>query len=173
MPTPSPSYREIPLTKGQVALVDTEDYERLSAHSWQAVWNENNKSYYAKRMGTKSDGHRRKLSMSREIMGLQLGDGLFVDHAFHNTLDNRKLIDGKINLRISSRVQNASNRNKNANNTSGYKGVSWNNALQKWHAYIRVNTKLIHLGFCDDKEEAYARYCTAAERHHKEFAKLA
>lgn len=158
----------IPLTKGLNAIVDPEDFEILNAYSWQAVWNENNRSYYAKRRGTKADGHHRKLSMSREILGLQFSDGLFADHENHDTLDNRKA-----NLRISTRVQNASNRNKNANNTSGYKGVSWDNANQKWHAYIRVNTKLIHLGFYDDKEEAYARYCAAADRHHKEFAKIA
>lgn len=28
-------YREIPLTKGYVALVDAEDYERVSEHKWQ------------------------------------------------------------------------------------------------------------------------------------------
>lgn len=29
-------YREIPLTRGFVALVDSEDYERMSAHKWFA-----------------------------------------------------------------------------------------------------------------------------------------
>ena len=165
---PNPSYREIRLTHGQVAIVDAEDYERLRVYSWQAVWNENNKSYYAKRRGIKSDGHHRKLSMAREILGMEFDDGLFADHENHNTLDNRKE-----NLRVSTRVQNASNRNKNANNTSGYKGVHLNKDTGKWQAYIRVNTKLLHLGSHDTAKEAHAAYCTAAERLHGEFARAA
>ena len=38
MTTPSGEYRIIPLTQGQVAIVDAADYESLMRWKWQAKW---------------------------------------------------------------------------------------------------------------------------------------
>lgn len=42
-----------------------------------------------------------------------------------------------------------------AHNTSGYKGVCWDSRRKKWRSYINLAGKQKHLGFYDDKEEAY------------------
>ena len=39
--------KQIPLTQGQLALVDDEDYERVSKYKWQAGWRPNICSWYA------------------------------------------------------------------------------------------------------------------------------
>ena len=40
-------YREIPLTQGQFATVDADNYEWLSQFKWSARWAKNTRSYYA------------------------------------------------------------------------------------------------------------------------------
>ena len=73
-----------------------------------------------------------------------------VDHINGNTLDNRKQ-----NLRICSQQQNTmNNSNIRSNNTSGYKGVTWDKSKNKWTAQITVNYKNIHLGRYDKIEDA-------------------
>jgi len=76
------------------------------------------------------------------------------------------------NLRESTRSENGMNRSKQINNTSGYKGVTWNKAAQKWHTQIMINNKQKYLGYFDSPEEAYAAYCKAAEELHGEFANI-
>jgi hypothetical protein len=158
----------IPLTKGMYAIVWQEDYARIAKSRWVADWNPHTRSFYARRCAKGIDGKRGHISMSREIMDIQDGDIRKVDHENHDTLDDRRS-----NLRIASTLQNASNRKKNQNNKSGYKGVHLNKATGRWQAYIRVETKLIHLGIHSTAEEAYAAYCAAALRLHGEFARLA
>lgn len=53
-------------------------------------------------------------------------------------------------LREATPSDNNANRKLQSNNTSGYRGVSWDRGVNKWGA--RVNN--IHLGFFDDIEEA-------------------
>lgn len=90
-----------------------------------------------------------------------------LDHINTNTSDNR--IE---NLRLATQSQNNGNRNIPANNTSGHKGVSWSNQLQKWKAYIAIDGVRIHLGYFEELVEASAAYNLAAERHFGEFARL-
>jgi len=60
------------------------------------------------------------------------------DHINRNKLDNRK-----INLRICTASQNALNRGKQINNTSGYKGVCWDKKNNKWITQLVVNKKRV------------------------------
>ena len=39
--------RHIPLSQGQVAIVDAEDYEFLMQWNWYAAWMPSTQSYYA------------------------------------------------------------------------------------------------------------------------------
>lgn len=71
-----------------------------------------------------------------------------VDHKNHNTLDNRKS-----NLRIVTRSQNQMNKVKPKHNTSGYKGISYNDRDDVWRAYININKKPIFKTF-NTKDEA-------------------
>ena len=90
-----------------------------------------------------------------------------VDHIDGNPYNNKST-----NLRLASHHQNSCNRKKHSNNTSGLKGVSWHKAVKKWQAYISTENKRIFLGYFNSKEEAYAAYCEAAQKLHKDFARL-
>ena len=156
---------EIPLTQGQVALIDDEDYELVSQYKWHAHWNLHGKSYYAKTDIRKTDGTFGSLLMHRLIMNAQKGEQ--VDHINHDTLDNRKS-----ELRFCSYAQNQYNQGRRSNNTSGCKGVSLHKPSGKWLARIRWDGERIHIGIFPTLEEAYDAYCKAAFELHGEFAKV-
>lgn len=50
-----------------------------------------------------------------------------------------------------------------ANNTSGFRGVSFHKRTGKWQAYISVNRKQFHIGLYDTPEEAHEAYIAAAK----------
>jgi hypothetical protein len=50
------------------------------------------------------------------------------------------------NLREVSNQCNQRNRGNSKNNTSGVKGVSFDNVTNKWRPYIKINNKLFRLG---------------------------
>ena len=92
--------KRIPLTQGQFAIVDDEDYEQLNKYKWYAQWNRTAKSYTARRRRRKEE----KGTSIHILMHIQILCALKVDEIDHynnNTLDNRKL-----NLRIVTRQQN-------------------------------------------------------------------
>lgn len=149
------SYRLIPLTQGQNAIVDVEDFERLCKWNWCAHWKPRINSFYAVR----SDGFT---SMHRAVIG---PDSEEIDHRSHDSLDNRKQ-----NLRQCTRAQNQYNRKVNRNNKSGFKGVRWEK--DQWRSRIKINGKLLHLGFFRSKEEAAKAYDDAAKIHFSDFAHL-
>lgn len=154
--------RQIPLTQDQVAFVDDEDYETLTRHRWRAQYNSGAGSFYAGRNTSKD---KKKLYMHRVIMNAPLG--VQVDHINGNTLDNRRA-----NLRFASKSENGRNRGKQANNKSGYKGVSWGRRESKWYAYIQLNSKTKCLGYFDSILDAARAYDAAAIELHGAFAKL-
>ena len=88
-----------------------------------------------------------------------------VHHLNHVRDDNRRC-----NLLPTIRKNNAKSRLPNKNNTSGFKGVGWHQKRKKWVAKIRVDGKLIFLGYFDIAEEAYVTYCAAAKKYFGEFA---
>lgn len=97
--------KEIKLTQGFVAIVDDEDYERLSHYKWHA----NKVGYdgdvvYARRRSRKGEKGTH-IYMHRFIMNT--ADNQEVDHIDYNTLNNRKS-----NLRNVSKKDNLKNRFK-------------------------------------------------------------
>jgi hypothetical protein len=165
MTTPEPSYREIPLTQGMVALVSAHRFEEISKFKWQANKGSHADSFYAVSTFRNLDGKRVTVRMGRLILGLDNLDKREEDHKNRQTLDNRDE-----NLRISNRSQNACNRGIQSNNTSGFKGVTWHKTARKWAAQINLDGKHIYLGLFDVAEEAFAAYCAAANQLHGEFA---
>jgi hypothetical protein len=161
--------KEIPLSQGQVALVDDEDYERLSLFRWSALWNVATRSFYAKRNSPRVNGSQRIVWMARDILGLQYGDSRQADHRLHNTLDNRRYVDGHQNLRIATAKQNTWNRRKPSSNKTGFKGVMAT-PYGRYRAFIWLNGKTKCLGSRRTPEEAYALYCAAAKEHFGDFA---
>ena len=88
-----------------------------------------------------------------------------IDHINRDKLDNR--IE---NLRAATVSQNQYNRKTNANNTSGYKGVSWHTENKNWVGRINLEGKTIHLGAFDNVEEAAEVVRKAREELHGNFA---
>lgn len=151
--------KEIPLSRGRVAIVDDEDFEHLSQWKWFCT-----ASGYAVRNSKSNEGTKRTIFMHRVIMGDPTG--FLVDHKSMDTLDNRR-----INLRVATKAQNMSNRGPQANNKSGFKGVFWNKQKAKWNAKICVNKKHVHLGFFKSSHDAHQAYFEGAKRMHGEFSK--
>ena len=157
--------KKIPLTQGQFALVDDDDFELVSQYKWYAAWSPSTKGFYAITHIHKPDGKRTTLKMHRLIMNPKPGED--VDHIHHNTLDNRKS-----ELRLCTRSQNMQNTRKYANNRSGHKGVRWRNDCQKWRAQIWINGKQIHLGNFIEVNDAIAARAAAVILYHKEFGRI-
>ena len=149
----------IELTWGKVAIVDAEDFDRLSSYKWCAV--KGRRNWYAKTLRLNG----MPLAMHRLILGAQ--KGLVVDHRDHNGLNNRKT-----NLRLCTKRQNDHNRRPRAGKTSRYKGVYWNKGAKKFVAQIYIKGKKIWLGYFTDEIEAAKAYDKKAAELFGEFAYL-
>lgn len=154
-------YRLIPLTNGQVSIVDIAYYDSLIKHSWYALYCPSSGTYYAERRAGKS-GH---LGMHRQI--LNAPEGIDVDHADNNPLNNRRY-----NLRLATTVQNCSNRKVNKNSLSGYRGVTIHSQSGKWQAKIQVNGKKKWIGFFATAEDAARAWNAVAIESYGAFAWL-
>jgi hypothetical protein len=148
--------KEIPLTQGQFALVDDDDYERLSKHKWYF-----NHGYASRRCST-GVGKFRILYMHRDIIDIPLG--YECDHVDGNKINNQKS-----NIRKATRSQNNANRRKKQGCLSKYKGVSKNKG--KWVAKIDVHNKTVRLGTYEKEEEAAIAYNIAAFKYYGEYAR--
>ena len=155
--------KQIKLTQGQVTQVDDEDFEYLNQFNWYALYDPGTKSFYATRNCPRLFGKQKKIKMHRVIMNTP--EDMQVDHINHDTLYNLRE-----NLRNCTMTQNNRNRGKQADNTSGYKGVS--QSRKKWQAQIRVDGKDIHLHTYPTREEAARAYDEAAKMYHGDFAVL-
>ena len=156
-------YLSIGTERGQYkelqALVDDEDYELVSTFNWSV--SKSNNVIYA-RTEVLIQGRRVCFFMHRFILGVC--SELFTDHRNGNGLDNRKE-----NLRICDASSNAKNRKLNSDNSTGYKGVTFE--FGKYRAIIHNNKKKIHLGMFSTPVEAALAYDEAANKLHGEFAR--
>jgi len=123
-------FRKIPLTKGKYAIVDPQDYQRLSQYNWHATVAPNT-CYAARSQTCKLTGQSIKIPMHRSI--IPIPDNMLCDHINHIGLDNRSA-----NLRPATAAQNAWNRKKQSKpTTSKYKGVH-KTISNSWSAKITV-----------------------------------
>lgn len=131
-------------------IFDIEDFEKVSKYHWY----EESNGYIRSSGKTKED----KIFLHRLVMGVS--ENTKVDHIKHNTFDNRKS-----RLRIATTSQNAMNRIRGSNNTSGITGVVWVKSRKKWKSQIKVNGKLIFLGEYDKFEDTEKRRKQAEETY--------
>jgi hypothetical protein len=139
--------KEIPLTQGKVALIDDEDYEKISKFRWYAY--QDGRTMYAI-----SHPHRNeKILMHRLI--LNPSKGLVTDHIDGNGLNNQRG-----NLRA---VTNRANlQNRHCPKSSRFPGVCWDKYNHRWIAAIYFNGKKKNLGsFTNeiDAANAYQKEC--------------
>ena len=76
------------------------------------------------------------------------------------------------NLRLATSSHQKINARRRKDNTSGYRGIWWEQRRSHWIAEIRAEGQRYHLGSFDTAEEAHAAYIKAATRLHGEFARL-
>jgi len=157
------AYKIIVLTRGVVAAVSPEDFERVNVFSWvPIVWKG---EVYVSR-----NAAGRTLSLHRFICGLEYGDGRHVDHWNSNGYDNRRC-----NLRVCSQSENLRNaRKRRGSFHSSYKGVSRRpnrNLTKPWYARIFAGAHH-HLGYFATEVEAALAYDSAAREMFGAFARL-
>lgn len=163
---------EIQLTKGQVAIVSDEDAD-LAQFKWHAFFDTRcagGGKFRVRRRRSKIQGGGHE-TLSRAVLERMLGRPLLrselADH-----VNRDPLLNTRSNLRLATHSQNAMNKGKQRDNTSGYKGVTLRKDIHKWKAQIVSGGKHKCLGYFDTPEEAYVAYCEAAIELHGEFAHL-
>lgn len=83
-----------------------------------------------------------------------------IDHINGDRTDNRIC-----NLRSVSTLENQKNRQAPNTNKSGHVGVSWDRVRRKWHAFIGVSGRTVHLGHYISKEEAVSARARAQAQY--------
>lgn len=147
--------KEIRLLTGEVTIIDDCDFDCVSAHRWFRIVNRSKSTYAAAFINGETVLLHRFL--------LNPGKTVTVDHANHNTLDNRRC-----NLRLATAAQQSANTRVQKNNKCGFKGVCWDESRKKWRALLCHRT----IGRFDRIEDAAAAYNQAAKEAYGEFAYL-
>jgi len=138
--------KEIPLTQGQVALVDDDDAEWLSKRKWQATYFPSVKGYYAT-CATRKNGKRTCYLMHRVIMNTP--KHLECDHKFHNTLDNRRK-----HLQNVTHRENHENRRRTNPHGVGVQKKTDAKRKKPYFARLQVKGENVPLGSFATAEEA-------------------
>lgn len=144
--------REIPLTRGLVAIVDDADFDWLNGWNWAVAGHQ---------LVAGRCENRVTIYMHRVILNAQPGQ--LVDHVNGDPRDNRRA-----NLRICTFAENSRNARRQTGSRCRYKGVAPSGP--RWTARITVDGKQVRLGGYATDEQAARAYDEAARRHHGEFA---
>lgn len=142
--------KKIELTRGLFAILDDEDFDSINKFKWYA--RKGRYTWYASRKVMEKDKtgkwkHKELIHMHRVIN--KTPKSLFTDHINGNGLDNTKN-----NLRSVTNSQNLLNSRIRADNSSGFRGISWHKSRKKWRVYISDNGKHRHIGLFNTLEEA-------------------
>lgn len=151
------------MSSGDWFYYDAQDAELVDSYSWHMV-----NGYVQTELGSRRNKDRKHLRLHRLIMSAAKGE--LVDHTNRNPRDNRRF-----NLRSATKSTNGMNRSAQANNASGFKGVTKRIIRGKWtgnwQANICVMGRTRNLGTTFPTPElAHAAYLKAAAELHGEFA---
>jgi len=144
---------KIPLTQGQVAIVDGCD-RHLKKWKWFAVYNTGGCDNYRAVRQIRINGNQKFVYMQHMILGQPFNKKYVIDHINGDPLDNRRR-----NLRIVTQRENAWNNktHRNKETSSSYVGVSWSKRNKRWISHIWINKKTKYLG--SFKSEKMAAIC--------------
>ena len=152
----------IPLTQNQVAIIDAEDFLRVSQHpcKWYAHKKKGDKSFYVRSVTSRLDSpdyKQKTINLHRFI--LNCPKDMMVDHINGDGLDNRKA-----NLRICTNTENQWNRISLNHSFKFRKGT------HSIEVRIRVNGQSKYICSCKTQEEAKEAYKEAFLKYRgKEF----
>lgn len=149
--------KTIPISGGQIALVDDEDFEMLAGFKWTAQ--KRKRGFHAARYVGK-----KYVYMHRTILAAPAR--IEVDHRDGNGLNNQRY-----NLRLATKSQNGM-AFRHLKGKSEYRGVSWHAGAQKWTAKVQANGKEYYLGLFQSPEDAARTRDVAATQYHGPFATL-
>lgn len=133
----------IPLTRGLFALVDDPDFEIVSRFKWHAK--SDKKTFYAARSVRRPDGTRFTQRMHNLIMNTP--SGFEVHHSNGFGLDNRHE-----NLKVVSQAEHKRLAPKQANCSTGFRGVDFHNG--RYRALIRHLGRRFHIGYFETADAA-------------------
>jgi len=121
-------------------------------------------------VGITLEGEKYFTTIHRLIWAFESGEwppaGHHIDHRAGDRSDNRIH-----RLRPGTTTENARNKKLYRNNTSGFKGVSWDRQAGRWFAQIGIEKKVKKLGFFDDPMQAARAYDAAAISNFGRFAR--
>ena len=131
-------------------IIDLSDLTRVDEYvgSWCASWSPYTKSFYATGHTPRVNGKQRTIHLHRWIMKTPIG--LQVDHINNDTLRNIRE-----NLRnVTNNINTQNKKGSRVDSASGFRGVSWKKATNKWQSRVMVNGKSIYLGYYTNLQEA-------------------
>lgn len=132
--------KSIYLQDGEEIFVDDEDYERVNQHIWHKSFNGNH------RMIMNSDSkHLNSFIIPKSFQMVK-----------NNNFTRKNLTTNGNKVRWTK---------AKFNNSSKYKGVSWDKENKKWYAKIRVGGKMKNLGRYNDEDEAALAYNNAVNEY--------
>lgn len=153
--------REIPLTRGYVAIVDAADYDRVASHKWYV--DPIGRTVYAGTYLRRANGKNVKVRLHRFLLDAQPGQ--LVDHRDGNGLNNTR-----VNIRLCEKRDNQRNQAKHCDSKCRYKGVFTSG--NRYRVQMRVLDRVLYLGSFGTQEEAARAYDASAKEHFGEFARL-
>ena len=160
----------LPLKWGYHAVIDDTDAPLVAPYVWTAKITKKKNgriAVYATRWTQDAAGNRRRIMMHADLLGFR--EGCEIDHRNGDTLNNRRG-----NLRFASREQNQWNAGRRLDNTSGFKGATYDastRGTKKWKASIQYRGKRKTIGRFTTAEEAADAYDAEAIRLFGEFAR--
>ena len=145
--------------KGEEFYFDLEDYNLIKDYCWHI----GNRGYVICTIHLE-DNKKHDILFHRIVTKCE--EGYEVDHINGKKTrnDNRKY-----NLRVCVHQQNMCNYTKPKNNTSGVKGVSWDNRHSVWKAYITAKGDRINLGSYSNFDKAVSSRKEAEDIYHGEY----
>lgn len=157
----------VTLTKGYEAVIDASDVPLIGKWDWSAIISRRPdgslRAVYARR-GVRLNGGNNAVYMHRVIGGPMGLDE--TDHKDGDGLNNRRS-----NLRNVTRTQNSYNGRTRVDNTSGFKGVGWDESNQRWRARIKTGGKEHTLGYFICRAAAAVAYARASSELHGEYGR--